>query len=49
MILNKKNLTGGSPICTLSSRWITTSVIKKKRRVVVIGNSLLRGTEGPVY
>ncbi|RMC00755.1 hypothetical protein DUI87_22438 [Hirundo rustica rustica] len=29
-------------------RLISTSNIKKKRRVIVVGDSLLRGTEGPV-
>ncbi|KAJ7395043.1 hypothetical protein BTVI_158782 [Pitangus sulphuratus] len=44
----EKDLSGGSPGCTLSIRWITTTVIKKKRRVVVVSDSFLRGTEGPV-
>ena len=31
-----------------SVREIATSYIKKKRRVVVVGDSLLGGTEGPI-
>ncbi|RMB89236.1 hypothetical protein DUI87_34385 [Hirundo rustica rustica] len=31
-----------------SERCITTSKIKKKRRVIVVGDSLQRGTEGPI-
>ncbi|RMC01167.1 hypothetical protein DUI87_22258 [Hirundo rustica rustica] len=32
-----------------SVRWISTSNIKKKRRVVVVGDFLLRGTEVPIF
>ncbi|RMC20428.1 hypothetical protein DUI87_01280 [Hirundo rustica rustica] len=37
-----------SPNYDSSERCITTSNIKKKRRVIVVGDSLLRGTEGPI-
>jgi len=33
----------GPPSC------ITTSSTRKKRRVIVVGDSQLRGTEGPIY
>ncbi|KFP06528.1 hypothetical protein N300_02212, partial [Calypte anna] len=36
------------PVHPLSSRRIKTSPTKKRRRVVVVGDSLLRGTEGPI-
>ena len=37
-----------SPRLSRSTPCIKTASIKKKRRVVVIGDSLLRGTEGPI-
>lgn len=31
-----------------STRWITTTGAKKERKVIVVGNSIMRGTEGSV-
>ena len=39
---------GGLPRTSQSAPSITTALAKKKRRVIVIGDSLLRGTEGPM-
>jgi len=39
---------GGLPRTSQSAPHITTALAKKKRRVIVIGDSLLRGTEGPI-
>jgi len=39
---------GGLPRKSQSAPRITTASAKKKRRVIVIGDSLLRGTEGPI-
>ena len=48
----KEDAVGGPPTRLSSVRWLTphlkTVSTKKDRRMVVIGNSLLRGTEGPV-
>ncbi|KAJ7407883.1 hypothetical protein WISP_124046 [Willisornis vidua] len=44
---NNQDLPGEPPVSTPSTRLITTAVIRKKRSVVVVGDSLLRGTEGP--
>ncbi|KFO98751.1 hypothetical protein N300_01915, partial [Calypte anna] len=44
----EEDLSGRCPICPPSTRWVTTTATKKKRRVVVVGDSLLRGTEGPI-
>jgi len=38
----------GLPRTSRSASSITTASAKKKRRVIVIGDSLLRGTEGPI-
>jgi len=38
----------GLPRMSQSAPRITTALTKKKRRVIVIGDSLLRGTEGPI-
>jgi len=38
----------GLPRTSQSAPRITTASAKKKRRVIVIGDSLLRGTEGPI-
>jgi len=38
----------GLPRTSQSTPSITTSLAKKKRGVIVIGNSLLKGTEGPI-
>ncbi|KFP04718.1 hypothetical protein N300_13098, partial [Calypte anna] len=42
------DLSRRSPVHPLSSSLIKTSPTKKRRRVVVVGDSLLRGTEGPI-
>ena len=43
---------GGPPVTLLRVRWstprFTTASTRKDRRVFVIGDSLLRGTEGPI-
>jgi len=39
---------GGLPRMSQSAPCITTASAKKKRTVIVIGDSLLRGTEGPI-
>ncbi|KFP05974.1 hypothetical protein N300_12226, partial [Calypte anna] len=44
----EEDLSGRSPACPLSTRRVTTTATKKRRRVVVVGDSLLRGTEGPI-
>ncbi|TRZ06778.1 hypothetical protein HGM15179_020329 [Zosterops borbonicus] len=46
--IKENYLSGEPPNYTLSVRQMTTSSIKKKRRVVLVGDSLLRGTEGPI-
>ncbi|RMC22459.1 hypothetical protein DUI87_00773 [Hirundo rustica rustica] len=46
--LEENNLPSESPSYDSPERCITTSNIKKKRRVIVVGDSLLRGTEGPI-
>ena len=38
----------GLPRMSQTAPRITTASTKKKRRVIVIGDSLLRGTEGPI-
>jgi len=43
-----KVLPGGLPRMSWSAPRIMTAQAKKKRRVIVIGDSLLRGTEGPI-
>lgn len=47
--VEEKNLPGEPPNYASSVRKISTSTIKNKKRVVVLGDSLLRGTEGPIY
>lgn len=44
----EEGLSGGLSGTGQSARWITTSSVKKERRVVVWGHSLLRGTGGPI-
>jgi len=39
---------GGLPRTSQTAPRITTASAKKKRRVIVTGDSLLRGTEGPI-
>ncbi|RMC19378.1 hypothetical protein DUI87_03988 [Hirundo rustica rustica] len=46
--LEENCLPSESPNYDSSERCITTSNIKKKTRVIVVGDSLLRGTEGPL-
>lgn len=38
----ENTVSGGSTSCAYAVRWITTSAIQKKGRVVVVGGSLLR-------
>ena len=44
----EENSLPSGPNYTAPVRRITTSDIKKKRSLVVVGGSLLRGTEGPI-
>ncbi|RMC15471.1 hypothetical protein DUI87_07663 [Hirundo rustica rustica] len=46
--LEENCLPSVSPSYGSPERCITTSNIKKKRRVIIVGDSLLRGTEGPI-
>ncbi|XP_053823847.1 uncharacterized protein LOC128801764 isoform X1 [Vidua chalybeata] len=46
--LEENYLPSEPPNYDSSKKSITTSNVKKKRRVIVVGDSLLRGTEGPV-
>ncbi|XP_053857559.1 uncharacterized protein LOC128820755 [Vidua macroura] len=46
--LEENYLPSEPPRYDSSVRQITTSDIKKERRVIVVGDSLLRGTEGPI-
>lgn len=43
-----KGLSEGLPRTSQSTRWIATLGVKKERRVIVAGDSLLRETEHPV-
>ena len=48
----KEGMEGGPPMRLPQVKWSTphfkTASTRKDRRVVVIGNSLLRGTKGPI-
>lgn len=46
--IGEEGQSGGLSGTGQSARWITTSSVKKERRVVVLGHSLLRGTGGPI-
>ncbi|RMC05489.1 hypothetical protein DUI87_18682 [Hirundo rustica rustica] len=46
--LEENCLPSESPSYDSPERCITTSNIKKKRRVIIVGDSLLRGIEGPI-